>query len=112
MTIEQRVEELERKVAKLTKETPKASDASGAILKRGRFDFLWSDTNDAYEIVEWDYDNQHCWVVAFFDKTSERYDMRTVGPRFTDADHDAFELAQMAFNWLAENERDDDDDNT
>ena len=112
MTLTQRLEALERKVAELTKETPSAPKAQDAILRRGRCEFAWSDTNNKYEIVEWNSDRTRCWVSAFFDKASEGYDMRTVGERFTESGYDAFELAQMAFDWLAENEGDDDDDNT
>ena len=112
MTLTQRVEILERKVAELTKETPKEPSVQNAIMRYGRFSFLWSDTNNGYEIVEWDHEYKYCWVIAFFDKVSEGYDMRTVGARFTESGYDAFKLAQMAFDWLAENEGDDDDDNT
>jgi hypothetical protein len=111
MTLTQRVEAIERQIAELTGTIP-APAVNAPILKRHRFEFMLSDTNDGYEIVEWDDAHKFCWVVAFFDKASEGYDMRTVGSRFTDADYDAFELAQMAFDWLAEHEEGDDVDYT
>jgi hypothetical protein len=98
MTITQRVEELERKVAELSKPI----DRPKAILQLGPCEFRWSDTNNGYEIVEWDTQHKYCWVVAFFDKTSEGYDMRTVGVRFHEAGKDAYELAELAFEWLDE----------
>jgi hypothetical protein len=108
--LEDKVAELERKFDELSKPLDRPMDRPKKIIGRGHYEFCWSDTNDGYEIVEWDTEFRTCIVIAFFDKKGEGYDMRTVGSRFTDADYDAFELAQMAFDWLAEHEGGDDDD--
>ena len=48
-------------------------------------EFRWSKGNNKYELVKWyknDNDGENCYVVAFFDKDKEGYDLRTIGSRF------------------------------
>ena len=56
-------------------------------------EFRWSKCNNKYELVKWYQSNgsgqENCYVIAFFDKGKEGYDLRTVGNRFFE-DKDAF----------------------
>jgi hypothetical protein len=67
-------------------------------------EFRWSKCNNKYELVRW-YKNtnegEHCYVVAFFDKGKEGYDMRTIGDRFFD-DKDAWVVGKFALGFLNE----------
>jgi hypothetical protein len=49
-------------------------------------EFRWSKCNNKYELVKWYQSNgsgqENCYTIAFFDKTKEGYDMRTIGNRF------------------------------
>ena len=49
-------------------------------------EFRWSKCNNKYELVSWYQSNgsgqENCYVIAFFDKDKEGYDMRTIGTRF------------------------------
>lgn len=73
-------------------------------------EFRWSETNNTYELIQWckgfqikatgTYEQKEiCCVVAFFDKTKEGYDMRTVGDRFFE-DKDAWVVAKSAMSFL------------
>ena len=65
-------------------------------------EFLWSKTNNKYELVKWykdSNDKEMCYVLAFFDETKEGYDMRTVGDRFFE-DKDAFIVGKHAIEFL------------
>jgi hypothetical protein len=68
-------------------------------------EFRWSKFNKKYELVKWYQSNgsgqENCYVVAFFDKTKEGYDMRTVGDRFFE-DKDAFVVGKYAIEFLNE----------
>jgi len=65
-------------------------------------EFRWSKCNNKYELVSWYKDcNQKelCYVVAFFDKDKEGYDMRTIGDRFFE-DKDAWVVGKYALGFL------------
>jgi hypothetical protein len=65
-------------------------------------EFRWSTCNKKYELVKWYKDcNQKelCYVVAFFDKGKEGYDMRTIGDRFFE-DKDAWVVGKYALGFL------------
>jgi hypothetical protein len=69
-------------------------------------EFRWSKGNNKYELVKWykaqilgSTKEEYCYVVAFFDKTKEGYDMRTVGNRFFD-DKDAWIVGKYALEFL------------
>ena len=66
-------------------------------------EFRWSKHNNKYELVKWFQRNgsveETCYVVAFFDKNKECYDMRTVGDRFFE-DKDAFVVAKYGLEFL------------
>mgnify|MGYP000558946905 CR=1 FL=1 len=65
-------------------------------------EFRWSKCNNKYELVKW-YKNtnegEHCYVIAFFDKDKEGYDMRTIGTRFFE-DKDAWVVGKYALGFL------------
>ena len=64
-------------------------------------EFRWSKCNNKYELVKW-YPQTHgetCYVIAFFDKGKECYDMRTIGDRFFE-DKDAFIVGKHAIEFL------------
>ncbi len=65
-------------------------------------EFRWSKFNNKYELVKW-YKNtnegEHCYVIAFFDKDKEGYDMRTIGDRFFE-DKDAWVVGKYALEFL------------
>lgn len=73
----------------------------GNNMRKGQVEFRWSKSNNKHELVKWEANNKYCWVIAFFDKTKEGYDMRTVGDRFF-ADHDAWLVAKHAMNFLTD----------
>jgi len=66
-------------------------------------EFRWSKCNNKYELVKWNQRNgsveETCYVIAFFDKGSECYDMRTIGDRFFE-DKDAFVVAKYGLEFL------------
>ena len=64
-------------------------------------EFRWSNCNQKYELVKWQEceGKEYCYVVAFFDKDKEGYDMRTVGDRFFE-DKDAFVVGKYALGFL------------
>lgn len=69
-------------------------------------EFRWSTLNKKYELVKWYKskvegceERDYCYVVAFFDKTKEGYDMRTVGDRFFE-DKDAWVVGKSAMSFL------------
>ena len=61
-------------------------------------EFRWSKINNAYELVKWQESDTY-YVVAFFRKHKEGYDMETVGDRFF-VDHDAWIVAKYAIQFL------------
>ena len=66
-------------------------------------EFRWSNCNKKYELVKW-YQNpngKNCYVIAFFDKGKEGYDMRTISSRFFE-DKDAFVVGKYAIEFLNE----------
>ena len=66
-------------------------------------EFRWSKYNNKYELVKW-YTQTHgetCCVVAFFDKSKEGYDMRTIGARFFE-DKDAWVVGKYGLEFLNE----------
>jgi hypothetical protein len=71
-------------------------------------EFRWSDLNSKYELVKWNtptedsfFKDPTCYVIAFFDKDKEGYDMRTVGDRFFE-DKDAWVVGKYALGFLNE----------
>ena len=46
-------------------------------MRKGNIEFRWSDCNKAHELVKW-HESGTCYVVAFFRKKTEGYDMETV----------------------------------
>ena len=68
-------------------------------------EFRWSKCNNKYELVKWykpDFDhNELCYVIAFFDKDKECYNMRTIGDRFFE-DKDAWVVGKYGLEFLNE----------
>ena len=69
-------------------------------------EFRWSNCNNKYELVKWYKaevdgceERDYCYVIAFFDKHKEGYDLRTVGNRFFE-DKDAFVVGKHAIEFL------------
>ena len=64
-------------------------------------EFRWCQINKKHELVKWQKCNEKdsCYVIAFFDKTRDGYDMRTVGDRFFD-DDDAWIVGKHAIAFL------------
>jgi len=64
-------------------------------------EFRWSKCNNKYELVKWFTrdSGDSCYVVAFFDKDKEGYDMRTIGDRFFE-DKDAWVVGKYALEFL------------
>ena len=68
--------------------------------------FRWSTCNKKYELIKWYKaevdgceEREYCYVVAFFDKDKEGYDMRTIGDRFFE-DKDAWVVGKYALGFL------------
>ena len=68
-------------------------------MKYNNLEFQWSDVNERYELVKWE--GSSCFVIAFFEKHKEGYDMRTVGNRFFEHEG-AFLIAKHALCFLNE----------
>jgi len=71
-------------------------------------EFRWSKVNNKYELVKWYRaevdaceEREYCYVIAFFDKDKEGYDMRTISSRFFE-DKDAFVVGKYAIEFLNE----------
>ena len=65
-------------------------------------EFRWNNYNQKYELLRWYEDipgKEICYVIAFFDKGKEGYDLRTVGSRFFE-DKDAFVVGKYAIEFL------------
>ena len=69
-------------------------------------EFRWSTVNKKYELVQWYKaevdgceEREYCYVIAFFDKGKEGYDMRTIGDRFFE-DKDAWVVGKYALEFL------------
>jgi hypothetical protein len=66
-------------------------------------EFRWSNCNQKYELVKWYQSNgsgqENCYVIAFFDKDKEGYDMRTIGDRFFEH-KDAWVVGKYALEFL------------
>ena len=66
-------------------------------------EFRWSTCNNKYELVKWYQSNgsgqENCYVIAFFDKDKEGYDMRTIGDRFFEH-KDAWVVGKYALEFL------------
>lgn len=66
-------------------------------------EFRWSQCNNKYELVKWyksdSEDKEYCCVIAFFNKTKECYDMKTIGDRFFE-DKDAWVVGKYGLNFL------------
>ena len=70
-------------------------------MRYNNIEFRWSEFNDLYELVKWykDEEKEFCYVVAFFRKKEEGYDMETIGNRFFE-DHDAWVVGKHAMGFL------------
>ena len=66
-------------------------------------EFRWSEINNKYELIRWykpdSYDKEVCYVIAFFDKDKEGYNLRTIGDRFFE-DKDAFVVGKYGLEFL------------
>ena len=69
-------------------------------------EFRWNTYNKKHELVKWYKtkvdgceERNYCYVVAFFDKTKEGWDMRTVGNRFFE-DKGAWVVGKHAIEFL------------
>jgi len=64
-------------------------------------EFRWSKCNNKYELVRWrqNPNSETCYVIAFFDKDKECYNMRTIGDRFFE-DKDAWVVGKYALEFL------------
>ena len=69
-------------------------------------EFRWSTYNKKHELVKWYKtkvdgceERNYCYVIAFFDKGTEGYNMRTVGDRFFE-DKDAFVVGKYGLEFL------------
>ena len=69
-------------------------------------EFRWSKCNNKYELVKWNtptedsfFKDPTCYVIAFFDKDKECYNMRTIGDRFFE-DKDAWVVGKYALEFL------------
>ena len=64
-------------------------------------EFRWSPVNNKYELVKWQEceGKEYCYVIAFFDKGKEGYDLHTVGSRFFE-DKDAWVVAKYGLEFL------------
>ena len=67
-------------------------------MRKGNIEFRYSETNKSYVLVKCQ-ESEVCYVVAFFIKKSEGYDMETVGNRFFQ-DHDAWIVGKQALEFL------------
>jgi len=63
----------------------------------GECEFSFSEINKKWELCAY-LDSGGKYVIAFFDKESEGYNMRTGGDRFFD--HDSFDIAKKAMEFL------------
>ena len=66
-------------------------------------EFRWCKMNNKYELVRWhEYEGkEYCYVIAFFDKDKECYNMRTIGDRFFE-DKDAWVVGKYGLEFLNE----------
>jgi len=65
-------------------------------------EFRWNNYNQKHELLRWYEDipgKEICYVIAFFDKGKEGYDLRTVGSRFFE-DKDAWVVAKYGLEFL------------
>ena len=67
-------------------------------MRKGSIEFRWSTANKSHELVKLQKGGT-CYVIAFFRKTSEGYDMETVGDRFFE-DADAWVVGKHAIQFL------------
>jgi hypothetical protein len=66
-------------------------------------EFRWCEVNNKYELVRWHKceGKEYCYVIAFFNKGKECYDMRTIGDRFFE-DKDAWVVGKYGLEFLNE----------
>jgi hypothetical protein len=64
-------------------------------------EFRWCEVNNKYELVKWHKceGKEYCYVIAFFNKGKEYYDMWTIGDRFFE-DKDAWVVGKYALEFL------------
>ena len=69
-------------------------------MRKGKIGFQWGEHNGKWELVNYQTGTSgNHYVIAFFDKGKEGYDMRTVGNRFFE-DEDALFVAKQAMLFL------------
>ena len=68
-------------------------------MKLGQIEFKYSKHNEGYELVKSRKHDGVCYVLAFFRKGKEGYDMETVSDRFFE-DHDAWVVGKHALSFL------------
>jgi len=72
-------------------------------------EFRWSTYNKKHELVKWyklkvdgcEEERNYSYVIAFFDKDNEGYNMRTISSRFFE-DKDAWVVGKHAIEFLNE----------
>jgi len=64
-------------------------------------EFRWCEVNNKYELVRWHKceGKEYCYVIAFFNRGKEYYDMWTIGDRFFE-DKDAWVVGKYALEFL------------
>jgi len=67
-------------------------------MRYGNIEFRWSEQNQSHELVKWQ-GISSCYVIAFFDKGKEHYNMRTIGERFFEDDK-AWLVGKHALSFL------------
>lgn len=81
-------------------------------MRQGNIEFKWGAINKAWELLEYykdPSDKEYCIVIAFFEKDSEGYYMKTVGNRYFNVkDEKALNLvAKTAMYFLTEKFKED-----
>lgn len=73
------------------------------VMRLNDIEFRYSETNKRYELIQWvsrDIPNRpFCISIAYFERTSDGYDMITVGDRFFQ-DEDAWKIGQVAMQFM------------
>ena len=68
-------------------------------MKLNDIEFRFSEGCNTYELIKWS--AGYCYVIAFFYRNDEGYDMRTIGERFFE-DRDAWIVGKHALAFLNE----------
>ena len=68
-------------------------------LRYGLIGLRWGEFNKMYELVKY-HTGGGCHVLAFFERTSDSYNMRTVGNRFFEEGERALFVAELGMRLL------------